>query len=130
MLRLLSKLDFSETNARSHGAQNRSVLNVREDSSTGTTSKLSAKIALRQKSVVKALLIALLRAYQLLISPLFPPCCRYSPSCSRYAMEAVGTHGAIKGSWLILKRLLRCHPWGGYGFDPVPEAASKHSLKS
>lgn len=58
--------------------------------------------------------------YRGAISPLFPPSCRFTPTCSRYALEALRRHGALKGSWLTLKRLLRCHPWGGSGYDPVP----------
>lgn len=69
-----------------------------------------------------AVLRLLIRLYQLLISPLLGPRCRYWPSCSEYAAEAIATHGALKGSWLALCRLLRCHPWGGSGFDPVPPA--------
>lgn len=58
--------------------------------------------------------------YRLCISPLFPPSCRYTPTCSAYALEALRRHGPFKGSWLALKRILRCHPWGGCGYDPVP----------
>ena len=65
----------------------------------------------------------LVRGYQLLGSPFFPPCCRYFPSCSEYARQAVMLHGPIAGSWLALRRLARCHPWGGLGYDPVPERA-------
>ena len=65
-------------------------------------------------------LILLVRFYQLCISPLTPPSCRYTPTCSQYALEALRKHGPIKGLWLTLKRLLRCHPWGGSGYDPVP----------
>ena len=61
-----------------------------------------------------------IRLYRRLVSPLLPPACRYWPSCSAYAEEAVLTHGSIKGLALALGRLLRCHPWGGHGFDPVP----------
>lgn len=61
-----------------------------------------------------------IRAYQLLISPLIPQSCRYLPSCSAYAAEAVELHGPAKGTWLAARRLLRCHPWGGSGYDPVP----------
>ena len=60
------------------------------------------------------------RLYQILISPLLPPVCRYYPSCSAYMIEAVEKHGALKGTFLGLKRLLRCAPWGGHGYDPVP----------
>jgi len=62
----------------------------------------------------------LVRFYQLFLSPLLPPSCRYLPTCSCYAAEAIATHGAIKGTWLAVKRIGRCHPWGGDGFDPVP----------
>jgi len=76
--------------------------------------------------VLNAALQGLIRLYQLLISPLLPPGCRYLPSCSEYAAEAIERHGAARGSWLALKRLLRCHPWGGSGYDPVPPAACPH----
>ena len=62
----------------------------------------------------------LIRAYQLLLRPVLPPSCRFYPSCSNYAAEAVARHGASPGSWLALRRLLRCHPWGNGGYDPVP----------
>ncbi len=58
-------------------------------------------------------------------SRILPPSCRYSPSCSNYMIEAVQTFGAIKGGWLGIKRLLRCHPWGGCGYDPVPGNANE-----
>lgn len=60
------------------------------------------------------------RFYQLCISPMFPAACRYTPTCSQYALEALTVHGPLKGSWLAIKRIMRCHPWGGSGFDPVP----------
>lgn len=63
---------------------------------------------------------ALVRFYQLFISPLFPPSCRYTPTCSEYAVQALRKYGPFKGFWLTLKRLSRCHPWGGSGYDPVP----------
>ena len=62
----------------------------------------------------------LIRVYQLLLSPLLPPSCRYLPSCSDYAVEAIGRHGAIVGVGLAARRLARCHPWGSSGYDPVP----------
>ena len=65
-------------------------------------------------------LIGLVRFYQLCISPLTPPSCRFTPTCSQYALEALRKYGPLKGSWLTLKRLARCHPWGGDGYDPVP----------
>lgn len=58
--------------------------------------------------------------YRYCISPLKPATCRYSPTCSEYALEAIKKHGAFKGGWLALKRIGRCHPWGGHGYDPVP----------
>jgi uncharacterized protein len=69
---------------------------------------------------LSVLLRGLIRLYQLVISPVLPPACRYWPSCSDYAAEAIATHGALKGGGLALRRLLRCHPWGGSGVDPVP----------
>ncbi len=70
--------------------------------------------------VLSAVLRGLIRGYQLFLSPLLPPSCRYLPSCSEYAAEAIARHGAWRGTWLALLRLLRCHPWGGSGYDPVP----------
>jgi len=70
--------------------------------------------------MIRKLLIILIRAYQRFISPIFPPSCRYTPTCSRYAIEALQKHGVIKGLWLALKRILSCNPWGGSGYDPVP----------
>lgn len=66
------------------------------------------------------IILALLRFYQYAISPMTPPSCRYVPSCSQYAVEAVRRYGAYKGGYLAAKRLARCHPWGGSGHDPVP----------
>ena len=66
------------------------------------------------------LLLVLLRFYKLVLSPHLPVACRFTPTCSVYAMEAVRRHGAARGSWLTLNRLLRCRPWGGHGHDPVP----------
>lgn len=54
------------------------------------------------------------------ISPMLPPACRYTPTCSQYAIEALRKYGPLKGSWLAIKRICRCHPWGGSGYDPVP----------
>jgi len=75
--------------------------------------------AARRRSPLARVLIALVRFYQLAREGRPSPC-RYVPSCSTYALEAVELHGALRGSWLALRRLLRCHPWGGHGFDPVP----------
>lgn len=71
-------------------------------------------------NLLKYILIALIRFYQGAISPLTPPSCRFVPTCSQYGIEAIQKYGAFKGGWLTLKRLSRCHPWGGSGFDPVP----------
>ncbi len=66
------------------------------------------------------ILIVPIRGYQRFVSPLLPPSCRFTPSCSHYAVEALGKHGVVKGGWLALRRIGRCHPWGGSGYDPVP----------
>ncbi|MDO4248017.1 MAG: membrane protein insertion efficiency factor YidD [Neisseria sp.] len=66
------------------------------------------------------LILGLIQFYRYAISPLIPPRCRYTPTCSQYALEAVSKYGAIKGGWLAFKRIIRCHPWGGHGHDPVP----------
>jgi putative membrane protein insertion efficiency factor len=65
-------------------------------------------------------MIAFLKAYRLLVSPLYGDVCKFYPSCSAYALEAVSFHGALKGSWLTVRRLIRCHPWSLGGYDPVP----------
>ncbi len=70
----------------------------------------------------RLLLIAVLRAYRLVVSPLYGQVCRYHPSCSAYALEAVTVHGSVRGSWLAVRRLIRCHPWSRGGYDPVPRA--------
>ena len=64
-----------------------------------------------------------IRFYQIAISPLLGPRCRYIPTCSQYSLEAIHTYGACKGSWLAFNRVCRCHPWCGYGYDPVPPKA-------
>lgn len=64
--------------------------------------------------------IGLIRFYQYAISPYLAPSCRYSPSCSQYGIEAVRKHGPFRGGWMAIKRIGRCHPWGGHGHDPVP----------
>ena len=66
------------------------------------------------------LMLALIAFYRTCISPLTPPACRYTPTCSQYAQEAIKKYGPFKGGWLALKRILRCHPFGGSGYDPVP----------
>ena len=64
--------------------------------------------------------IAIVKLYQVVISPWLGPSCRYIPTCSQYAIEALKKYGLFKGLWLTLKRILKCHPWGGHGHDPVP----------
>ena len=66
------------------------------------------------------LLVWPIRFYQVAISPHFPAACRYTPTCSQYAIEALRKYGPLKGLWLAARRILRCHPWGGHGYDPVP----------
>ena len=71
--------------------------------------------------MIRALMLALIRGYQRFISLLFPPCCRYTPTCSAYAVEAITRYGPWKGGWLALRRLLRCHPFSHHDYyDPVP----------
>jgi putative membrane protein insertion efficiency factor len=67
-----------------------------------------------------ALLGLPVRLYRYVVSPLLQPACRYAPSCSEYALDALAEHGALMGGWLTLKRIARCNPWGGSGYDPVP----------
>lgn len=69
---------------------------------------------------MKLLLVLLVRGYQVALSPLLPAACRYYPTCSHYAIEALEKHGALRGGWLALKRIARCHPFRPGGFDPVP----------
>jgi putative membrane protein insertion efficiency factor len=79
------------------------------------------------KLIITKILILLIKGYQYGISPLFPPSCRYTPTCSSYAIEAFIIHGPYKGFVLALKRISSCHPWGGHGHDPVPQLKSKVS---
>ena len=69
---------------------------------------------------MKRLMLGLIRFYRSRISPCFPPCCNYVPTCSQYALEAIEKYGAFKGGWLACKRILRCHPFHKGGYDPVP----------
>ncbi len=75
-------------------------------------------------------LIWLVRAYQLVISPMFPPSCRFYPSCSAYALTALERYGPLKGTWLAARRLLRCHPWNPGGVDHVPERSPSRPMTS
>ena len=72
------------------------------------------------KQVIGCFFLLLIRAYQLLLSPLLGAQCRFTPTCSQYGIEAIKKHGPFKGGWLTLKRIGRCHPWGKHGHDPVP----------
>lgn len=83
------------------------------------SSFMSTGQRLLRKSLFGAVLF-LIWLYQKVLSPLKPPCCRYMPTCSAYAREAFLLHGIRKGAILTIKRVLRCHPWGGFGYDPVP----------
>lgn len=71
------------------------------------------------------ILIALVRGYQLAISPWLGPRCRFDPTCSSYTITAIERFGALRGGWLAFKRIARCHPWGGTGYDPVPEPSAR-----
>ncbi len=70
--------------------------------------------------MIARMLIGLVRLYQYSLSPLLPGACRYTPTCSEYGVQALQRHGALRGGWLTLKRILSCNPWGGHGHDPVP----------
>ncbi|TQI69903.1 TatD DNase family protein/hypothetical protein [Gramella sp. Hel_I_59] len=72
------------------------------------------------RKALSAFLIALVRFYKAVISPLTPATCRYTPSCSSYAVKAIEVHGPVYGGWLAIKRIFSCNPWGGHGYDPVP----------
>ena len=76
----------------------------------------------RLKRLPDMLLICVVRGYQLFVSPVLPQTCRFHPTCSGYALEAIREHGAARGGWLALKRIGKCHPWGSGGYDPVSEA--------
>jgi len=80
---------------------------------------------LKFKSILTYPLVLLVRFYQVAISPFTPSTCRYNPTCSHYAIEALKKRGLIIGGWLSLKRIISCHPWGGSGYDPVPEKKNK-----
>jgi putative membrane protein insertion efficiency factor len=75
----------------------------------------------------KLVTLRLLKGYQWAISPLFPPACRYVPTCSEYALEAVERHGPVRGAWMTLGRILRCHPLAGGGYDPVVKVRPAHT---
>jgi uncharacterized protein len=83
-----------------------------------------------QRSTIGWLLLALVRFYRRFLGPALPPSCRFTPSCSAYAMEAIERHGAARGSWLTVRRLLRCGPWHPGGHDPVPPVVGPRSAPS
>lgn len=91
------------------------------------------EIESKKRTLVALLMLGFVRFYQLVISPLLGPRCRFQPTCSHYAIEAIQSHGGLKGGWLAAKRIARCHPWGGFGYDPVPQsdhACADHTHKS
>lgn len=86
----------------------------------GHSASLAGERIVSSSGIIARALIAVARGWQLGPSILLPPSCRYTPSCSAYAIEALRRYGAAKGSWLAARRIARCHPWGGHGHDPVP----------
>ncbi|MFK8051628.1 MAG: membrane protein insertion efficiency factor YidD [Woeseiaceae bacterium] len=74
-----------------------------------------------KRTIGQRIALRLVRGYQLLLSPLLGANCRFEPTCSQYGLTAIDRFGALRGGWLTIRRIGRCHPWGGHGFDPVPE---------
>ncbi len=95
---------------------NRKMRTSKAESETGGGKSFASFLSVCAAKV----LIAPIRFYQRFISPLTPPSCRFTPTCSQYTVEALQKHGPVKGLYLALRRILRCHPWGGHGYDPVP----------
>jgi putative membrane protein insertion efficiency factor len=85
---------------------------------------MNPKAPLTKRSILAVVFLAIVRLYQIGISPLLGPRCRFQPTCSSYAAEAILRFGALKGGWLAIKRIGKCHPWGGFGYDPVPQGGS------
>lgn len=81
-------------------------------------------------SIGAKVLIGLIKFYRLAISPLIGPRCRFDPTCSQYGLEAIKSHGALKGGWLTLKRVLKCHPLNPGGYDPVPPKEAQHKRET
>ena len=92
---------------------------------TATSSLVGLAARLAAKPLAWAML-ALIQIYRYILRPVLPLSCRYEPSCSSYALEAIRRHGPFGGGWLTARRLLRCQPWGGMGYDPVPERCFHH----
>lgn len=84
----------------------------------------SEKPTTEWRSPLALSVIGIIKFYQWVISPLLGPRCRFQPTCSAYALEAVRLHGGLRGGWLAIRRILRCHPWGGFGYDPVPQSGT------
>ena len=78
---------------------------------------------------MKTILKGIIKLYQKAISPLTPPSCRFHPTCSNYGLEAIETHGALKGSWLAIRRISKCHPFHEGGYDPVPDKSQKNNTQ-
>ncbi len=81
------------------------------------------------KKILTSPFVLLIRFYQLALSPILPSTCRYDPTCSHYSIDALQKHGLFKGSWLAIKRIGSCHPWGGSGYDPVPPTEKNQPKK-
>jgi hypothetical protein len=88
--------------------------------------EVSADRPTRTRRLATAPLVVLIKVYKYVISPVIGPRCRFLPTCSDYALEALARHGAVRGGWLALRRIARCHPWGDSGYDPVPPARDDH----
>lgn len=88
--------------------------------------RLIKKTNYRNRGIMKKILIAIIKFYRAYISPMTPPTCRFTPTCSQYGLEAIETHGALKGGYLTIKRILKCHPLHPGGIDLVPEKKEKH----
>jgi putative membrane protein insertion efficiency factor len=80
--------------------------------------------------LIARILIGLVRFYQLAISPWTPAACRFTPTCSAYAIDALREHGVVRGLWLAVRRIVRCHPWGGFGYDPVPPGDRRAEVRA
>ena len=83
-----------------------------------------------KSNLLRWLLACAIKAYRFCVSPILAPSCRFLPTCSDYALEALERHGAVRGSWLALRRISRCHPLGGSGFDPVPVGGLRHAHRA